>query len=101
MIFGIGGSDPSEPTDGDREEAPSGEGGSDPSEGGRDDPYIDVVGNRTAFATAGPLQVYAHHDYPTAPWRSPLYVSVDLGPFEFHTHLSPESPLRPFSGGLR
>jgi hypothetical protein len=52
-------------------------------------------GVRAAF---GPVEAYAYHDYPSRPWASPLYAGVWIGDRNAEVLLSPESPLRPFSG---
>lgn len=58
-------------------------------------------GMRTVRPGTRWAHLYAYHDYPLAPWRSPLYLGGRLGRFTFELHLPPESPFRPLSGGAR
>lgn len=47
----------------------------------------------------GPLEVWAYHDWPAAPWRSALFCGLAV--FELPTlevGIPPQSILRPFSG---
>lgn len=91
----------SKPTDDDREEAPSANGGNAPSISGIDGLSLDEYGNRTVRLSLGPIEVHVYHDYPLHPWRSPLWIGGRLGSRSFGQMLSPESRLRPFSGGRR
>lgn len=86
---------PSKPNDGGREEGPSEEGGTELVF------QLKLEGSRELRASVGPLQVYAYHDYPRHPWRSPLYIGARFGELRASTVLMPESRLRPFSGGRR
>lgn len=55
--------------------------------------------NRTRRWEIGPVEIYAYHDYSTAPWRSPLYTGVRVGDdWSTEIYVSPDSRLRPFSG---
>lgn len=61
--------------------------------------------NRSRRWSLGPLEVYAYHDYPLHPWRSPLYVGAWLWPghpdrsINLEALVPSDSRLRPFSGG--
>jgi len=55
--------------------------------------------NRSRRWSVGPLEVYAYHDYPTVPWRSPLYAGVRVGRYYItESYIPADSRLRPFSG---
>ena len=55
--------------------------------------------NRSRRASLGPIEVYAYHDYPTVPWKSPMYAGLRVGRwFSTELYISPDSRLRPFSG---
>jgi hypothetical protein len=60
----------------------------------------EIAGNRSRRWSVGPVEVYAYHDYPLHPWRSPLYAGLKVGSeYVGEACLLPDSPLRPFSGG--
>jgi hypothetical protein len=57
-------------------------------------------GSRSRRWSLGPVELYAYHDYPLNPWRSPLYAGLKVGSnYSAEVYLPPDSRLRPFSGG--
>jgi hypothetical protein len=58
-----------------------------------------MTGTSALDVGAGPVRLKAYHDYPRHPWKSPLYVRLEIGPAWLTRRLDTDSALRPFSGG--